>query len=1104
MSERELEWGGVSVATDGDSLVFGTGTNSVSVTGTPDASGWHQADLFGAGQVVLRWTAGADATVGRLTGSIVEDSAPITVALDSGRVILGPIGAKARFELAAGLSEVILPDAGMSVAITRDGVTGRWAAGATGKALFDLAIVDPHDDTAEILVPLKKKSGRARLFEVAVEAEAETDVIGVEAGEAALRWPALKLGETSAEGLLAAHGGLFLAPSPDTGKAFHYDQVGFAGATARANLEGDGIAIEGAELTMTVTGGAAPQTVTFTCPTMSLRRTLVLDVGRHADHCIPVNIKEEAWLRADPAEPFTVVLNKGAAGRLSVDPGKPTWTMPVAKDPVARVYVPGVAHDKGFTARRFEYTVAGEQPAGAKDRSRFQLGPAGLDLTGAPVLREVAMGAGPGGRATPRRPNPMQTVKTTGGALGVTRGEYSLTVEGEGDLPYFRGARAFLTGAAASRAKLPDPTGAAQAGALGFQLTPDLERTWIDQSRILKLASPEVWLRLFWHPDDDAIAATDGEWDMPSGLSGDLVLRTPDAFDAVARPWLEGLFDDLELRFAEVSMSELFLCDGKLNPTDVMNHFVPITLVLAQPLRVEMFSVFWFELRTLELAFERITVGGAMGLETGKLKFEAELSALAVELSGGRPTLGIPRNAESIEFKLSGALDLGEAFKAEVSLGYSHGAERQALSGEGAFSGKAFPPMDIAFNAGRIWHPERRKWLPIFSIFGQVDKPITLYKGVVLREWGAGFGWNMALSGLETGGALETLGPLAWVENPEEYPFPDPKAAAAWVTDVDGWMIVAKTAVTPEKLDADKPQPYVVDAILTMDERFNLVLMSNVWMFSSLDDTHEDDFRQHPLGRGVVVIYPRNLTLEAHFRTLEDARYGEGMELLVLATRHTRGSLSLFLSPDRFSLQLGPFIQPTMFGPFECETEFTAAVEWTGDAFAALLKIAMRGQRRLQAEFALDLGLIQVRAGFKVWASFSIEALFAGGYLEIPATDPTALARGGRELAVYARLRAHFDGGLELYLEVAIEIPLVFFTISIRLRFQFRLSVAFDAELEAAFRGDEIAIRGEGRVTITLMGWELAFKMNFATDNAGQIDGVQAAFAQTLGKVLLA
>lgn len=205
---------------------------------------------------------------------------------------------------------------------------------------------------------------------------------------------------------------------------------------------------------------------------------------------------DDTWLRTGPDPPFTVRLMAQATWWIGVDPAAPVLVAPTADEPVAQVYVPGTT--AGHTANRFIFKVAGESAPKANDRTRCAFGPAGLDLTAAPTDDDVTLddggrrrrsvapqadaGRDPGGRPADRRPGRLR-------AHGGGRGRSAI-------LPR---RHAFLHSSGASQGAVPEQPGATPSyGALSFQLTPNLERIWIDASGLLQLSAPQVWLRLLW------------------------------------------------------------------------------------------------------------------------------------------------------------------------------------------------------------------------------------------------------------------------------------------------------------------------------------------------------------------------------------------------------------------------------------------------------------------------------------------------------------------------------------------------------------------------------------------------------------------------------
>lgn len=1095
---------------------------------------------------------GPDATDpadGQLRGSLVARDASVSV--EAGVLRLGFTMPSAPVEVSPDHADIGVSGGTVQVELASERTLLRMVgAGARASLRFDLVI--PSGDPGlgapvEVVVPAAR-TGRS--FTLTATAETTVDLLEWTAEDGptlAGSFPVEKASASVARTALLLHQGHLLAASATAGPLV-YGPMRLEASTVTVARDKGGILLRGVRLALPVqeadddpTAGGSDDGES---DTVRFSAGLSFDAGlvfapqarslRHSPLVELVQSGGDTWLRDADDQPFTVRLHADTRYQLSLDPAEVHLLALPGSRPAATVYAPGVSQGAADQlARRFELRAPGHAPS-AKPPTRLLLAPGGLELTADVKTRPVVLGLGngfdpasPGSAAVPAayQPNALDLVQTTGGHIAIAGGDYLLRVEAEGALPFFRNAGGRLEGMASSRGTVPLLSFSAGSddlkltfsvtadswyeapGALAFRFTPDLDNAWVDSSGLLALRKPELAVQVAWKQGGRdglvGVAANTWDWLVESQLSGRLLLRPAGGFGSGSQAWMEYVFADTPLSFAAIGLWEFkrLELDQQHGLAWADRHLLSLQLRGEEPPRAQVYDVLELELRSVELAWEALVFGGwvkgtvprpkktpTAGKKNKVVSLELDLPKLVVGLEGGRPSLGLAGLGEG-NFAMAGELVVGEALTFELEVERTVTGTVERIGGSGTLACKGLPAVRLSLVMGRVRANEASDWEFMMSAFGGLDYPVPLFKGVVLREYGLGFGVSMALDGLETGGALERLGVKGFVEG--EVGFPDPASQSAWVDDLGRTTFVARTFVAPEPGPRETPQVYLLEAILVLDDRFNVVFMANGWMLTSIADASSaGEVRDAPLAKGAIVLYPRSLTIEGFARTQRGAKQSLPIAGLEAATASTTASFSFLASPTRLALVVGPIARNLELGLFQASTALTVAAEVVEDSVAALAKIEMHASMALAARIDIDIGIFEVSAGVDVAARFDVMALFAGG-----------LDTSGN-LTLYTKAAIHLSGSVRLWLRFSFKLDLGFWTIRISKSFDFSLSIVFDAQVRGALVGDDLGMKGDGRVTVRLMGFALGFSMAIAVGEHAAVDAAERQFEPLLSRLL--
>lgn len=457
----------------------------------------------------------------------------------------------------------------------------------------------------------------------------------------------------------------------------------------------------------------------------------------------------------------------------------------------------------------------------------------------------------------------------TGGSVRFQEGRYDAQITASARLPYFRHGEGNLLIRAGSEA--------------GFaaQWEANLGRAWEDPTGHLLVHEPRATVTVGW---------SGGTWKVEGRLGGRLELTKAPRFLAGAERWLGTFARGLRFEFDQLDLSDLDSSDFsiKLDPKRL-------------PQRLDLWGFFEFDLQQLELCRNGFVVGGDLRFERNGLSFSGSLPRLRCEFSTGG--IGI-RAGGGDDIEIRGHLKTRSGIEVRASFRRRQSGDVDEMIGAGTIAIASLPSISVLCAIGR--RVDRNGSCdPVLLLYTEADIPVPLFPGVVLRELGLGFGINKVLAAV-AGTRPEDL-VTRLIDDPKG--LPDAANPAAWSTPPDGFdlSLVAQTAIAPAPR-GEGPFPYVGRATMYVQPTSEcvLLLLSRLWLLTSLDDSRRSEFQRRPALKGALAIYPRHGYLELQVRTERKPAFSAPVPLLDQAFSIASGEFHLKASRDAFLCRAGP------------------------------------------------------------------------------------------------------------------------------------------------------------------------------------------------------
>ncbi|MFN2226635.1 MAG: hypothetical protein ACK2UY_10015, partial [Anaerolineae bacterium] len=544
----------------------------------------------------------------------------------------------------------------------------------------------------------------------------------------------------------------------------------------------------------------------------------------------------------------------------------------------------------------------------------------------------------------------------------------------------------------------------------------------------------------------------------------------------------------------------------------VIAQHIDFLVELPTPLSFDFLGAYGFELRAIgfQPQSEKFGGRGAM-LLSGQVMFaqgkgdvadpDPELHKLYIGLppkGGTKPQVDMG--------SLPVAIKAGEKFKLSGSVAFKYDDTMQGFTGDGVLEIKGLPPMAAAFGFMRVRHNAAEPWVRAWFIYLEV-RQISFQVPVLqfyIREVGLGFGYRFTLVAIkeadEAGDLKELIHRLKEVSRTQG----DLSKKDRWSVDLEDpgqdprWTIVLRAMISqmsaapsPLTWNLEKERAlsntFLFDAVIAVRSDLTFFMAVRGWLntnYGTFVQARNDNKPLAPLVSGFVFLWPREKRFLAHLASNPGGHLGTTEyplnpplpPFVVEAVRHSQFSATLLIEPGLMHYELG---WPNMLRWSQTIGPLTAEIRggfiFRISTSEMIVGVSLLARARLAIEAEINLGLV----GASLTAV--AEAAFGARYIGLLPFD-------SRTPAMYGAL------GLELRIQIAlalwIKIPLLFTTLKLSFRFSFQ--IGFTAGLEVALYGAEPGLRGQGTISLSVMGHSLQFGVRLEA-NAGAVDSARAA-----------
>ncbi len=192
------------------------------------------------------------------------------------------------------------------------------------------------------------------------------------------------------------------------------------------------------------------------------------------------------------------------------------------------------------------------------------------------------------------------------------------------------------------------------------------------------------------------------------------------------------------------------------------------------------------------------------------------------------------------------------------------------------------------------------KVAPSLALFVEYAAQVPLLYGFYLRRLGIGLGVRQALRGLEPDSPIPVDQRLVkFIDNPAG--LPDPIFTSSWrpvLRPQLAWMLVGAGLITFGNLGNADPHLIAGSFLLSLDQDLRLLLGTNLWLFTTPDETRNAEFLQRPVARGGMELSVGDGYLKTYLRTIKGPKLGKKAPPL-LADVLNAVETSFFFQVDR-------------------------------------------------------------------------------------------------------------------------------------------------------------------------------------------------------------
>ena len=581
--------------------------------------------------------------------------------------------------------------------------------------------------------------------------------------------------------------------------------------------------------------------------------------------------------------------------------------------------------------------------------------------------------------------------------------------------------------------------------------------------------------------------------------------------------------DDKNSALAFLSAIKIELVDCPLTgDVSVLKDHVNFLIELPKPVTFSFLGCFSMEIRGVGFMPQADVFQGDGAMKiTGQLKFaQGAGDAANNKIDYHVLHIGLPEEGKlvpRIHFNaLPVALNFGEAFKLNGTVTFIDKIASEGMIGQKGFTGEGrleiqgMPPIAASFAFLRVRRDTSSPWVRAWFIYLQIEKvsiqiPVL---GLYIREIGIGFGYRYTLASIKAADRTDNLAELLKELRELSITQGDVHRVSSWAVDLEEkgedprWTLVLKALFSQtsaakgfldwnEDKEKELASTYLFDAVLALRSDLTFFMAVRFWLFTNYysfkqDPQTTDNLPSRPLFTGFILYSPRKKRLLAQLASNPDGHPGVNPPMPAFfqeAIKNGKFAATLLLEPGLAHYELGWPNQLQWSGDFgplkvECQGGYLMRISKRelviGNSFQA------RGS--LTVEAGVDLGFV----GASISATANVA--FAARYIGV-----CGLVDFNADTAFYGAigLEASIDFTLRAWLQFKIRTP--WKTYKIRKTYSLSATVNFSAGLETGILIGGAGIRGEGTLSVSVLGHSLELSARFAANDGA----VTTAFERT-------
>lgn len=537
---------------------------------------------------------------------------------------------------------------------------------------------------------------------------------------------------------------------------------------------------------------------------------------------------------------------------------------------------------------------------------------------------------------------------------------------------------------------------------------------------------------------------------------------------SITPPAGSGGFILSHLKSANLEFKDLVLTKS----FDTLPPGIALSVVLAEPKKVDLLGVFGFEMRSIGIGSgfgegqAAITIGGQVFFSSNNLQNkDPEFHKFKI----GKPKLNelIPQIAfENL------ALDFSykPSLKIVGSVEYKDTPEWKGFKGQGQLTINKTVNINVILEFATVLRESDEKKLRVWMVYAEWrDLDIKFIDEFYLRDLGIGFGWRKTLQVMDN--------PNIILDNASKGTMTiGPHLPSSWADDLEGdkarWTVVMSAWMTYGLKKRTEPTPLVGDILFGLRSDLTILISMRGWIFGVLDELKKGSGGLKPSIIGLMYYSARNKHLLATYVVDPSATSPKGVPpALVNALIKSPFSFVLETKPNLFRLELGwPRQLSFPLGVYTGKVGFLMRSTSTSLTVGIGFEIAIDHAYN----FGFSIGIGSIGINIKI---------YIGVYGMI-------LARIGNKPALYGIV------GINALILIDIHLSVNFKIAWIRIKFSIGVSLTIVLSARVDFGISDAGFGVEGYASASLRIWKFSFgaQVSFAMNKSALYEARDRVF----------